>query len=1144
MIVQPWHQLCTLRQDVRSGTLTLAEFAADLNAVRTGDAPPVYRDPAMFFERTFPTFRMKELAREVLKRLSGQAGRPVLRLQVAYGGGKTHTLITLLHLAEQGAALAGHRTVEEFATFAGLTQVPQARVALLPCDQFDVKEGLEVYGPQGHTRRVRTLWGALAYQLAGDVGYARLKAHDEDFTVPAEPLLVDLLRAPVKEGLGALVLVDEAVWYYRGLVNANPRMLGTLKDFYQVLTQAVAKVERAALVAALMASKVEASDQTGTQCLGALEEVFQRVAEPVEPVTREDVAEILRRRLFERVPGEEERRPAIDTLMAALQALPVREAQRDQTAYESFVDSYPFHPDLISVLYQKWTQMNGFQRTRGALRLLAYALRDSEGRDPSPVVGPGALLPPLLSPPQAGGTAAGQGGLSAALNELVEICDESLKWTSIMIGEMEKAREVQGGLPTLREREIEQAVTAAFLHSQPSGQRAAPSELNALLAHPLVDAAALEEGLRKWRQLSWFLVENPDVWQLSTTPNLTHMHVRAMGWLDETEIDDELRKRIRAVSGLKAADPGVEVHTLPQTSRDVDDDLKLHYVILGPECAVEPGKPLPVEVEAFFNYKTGPHDPRIYRNNVLALAPEVASVAGLREQVRRWLGWTRLDALAQPEVYKLLTERQKKDLPRRKQEASDNLPEAVVGAYKMLVAVGEDGKIQAQTLPVGGAASGAPFERIKDWLTQEERLVTTTLDPDLILPGSYFELWGAGQTARRATDLMAAFGQFPRLPRLLRPESLFDTLVRGVQGGTLALRLPRADGSVRTWWLVAPDADTLRRKELEVQPASLATLHDLAPELLEPEKVAGLWPTPTGPVQLKDLQTFFDGIRAPRLAAPEVLETAVRAAVGRGRLMARIDSSSLFREPLPDGGLSPELALYPAPPAVHGADLTPQALPPAWEDDEATLGAIADALAARRGYSAPWTLLREAVDEALSLGLFEHVAQSGPWPCSPVAADQVRLRRPEKIKLSPEMIASALNYTVGKTPTLTDIKEAVQTQFYAGREVPLEQFVGAVRAAVEREALVAEGWPDLSTVPSLFAVRVRRPDIAIYAEATLDALALKRLGEQVEELVMAAPELAFSFRVVLSAEGQALDEEARGRLNAVLGEVKEGWEVG
>jgi predicted AAA+ superfamily ATPase len=108
MSVSPWHQLCTLRDDVRTGKLTLAEFAADLNGVRTGEAPPVYREPALFFARTFPTWRMKLLARDVLLRLAGQGGKPVLQLQVAYGGGKIHTLIALLHLAEWSPPSPAH----------------------------------------------------------------------------------------------------------------------------------------------------------------------------------------------------------------------------------------------------------------------------------------------------------------------------------------------------------------------------------------------------------------------------------------------------------------------------------------------------------------------------------------------------------------------------------------------------------------------------------------------------------------------------------------------------------------------------------------------------------------------------------------------------------------------------------------------------------------------------------------------------------------------------------------------------------------------------------------------------------------------------------------------------------------------------
>ena len=251
---------------------------------------------------------------------------------------------------------------------------------------------------------------------------------------------------------------------------------------------------------------------------------------------------------------------------------------------------------------------------------------------------------------------------------------------------------------------------------------------------------------------------------------------------------------------------------------------------MGPECAVELGKPLPDQVEAYFNQKTGPQDPRIYRNNILALAPEVSRLAGLREQVRRYLGWARLE---KPEVIKLLTDTQRKQLPGKKQESVNNLPEGVVGTYNILVAIDEGGTVRAQGLRTSGTVGGTPFERIKAMLTEEERLVTNALDPDLILPGSYFSLWAEGQTSRRVTDIMQAFGQFPRLPRLLRTESLLETLKRGVLAGILVLRLPRPDGSAQTWWRIPPNDDTLLRPEIEILPANSAVLHNLESELLK-----------------------------------------------------------------------------------------------------------------------------------------------------------------------------------------------------------------------------------------------------------------------------------------------------------------------
>ncbi|MBI4772254.1 MAG: hypothetical protein HY784_17990, partial [Chloroflexi bacterium] len=308
------------------------------------------------------------------------------------------------------------------------------------------------------------------------------------------------------------------------------------------------------------------------------------------------------------------------------------------------------------------------------------------------------------------------------------------------------------------------------------------------------------------------------------------------------------------------------------------------------------------------------------------------------------------------------------------------MPEMVVGAYKVLVAVDEAGVVKARMLRTGSAALGTPFERIKAMLGEDERLVVTTLDPALILPGSYLELWAPGQSARKATDLIAAFGQFTRLPRLLNPASLYDTLARAVREGVVVLRLPRADGSARTWWRLPPDDDTFRRPEIEVQPASVAVLHDLDPELLAPGRLDGLWPSSSGPLSLDRLRGLFDGARAPRPASPATLDEAVRLSVSRGLAMARLDGISLYRESLPDGPLPGSLELLPPPPALHGADLTPQSLPAAWDGERTSLLALSAALASLHGYGFPWGIRAQALDEALSLRLLELAPGSGPWP--------------------------------------------------------------------------------------------------------------------------------------------------------------------
>jgi hypothetical protein len=218
-------------------------------------------------------------------------------------------------------------------------------------------------------------------------------------------------------------------------------------------------------------------------------------------------------------------------------------------------------------------------------------------------------------------------------------------------------------------------------------------------------------------------------------------------------------------------------------------------------------------------------------------------------------------------------------------------------------------------------------------------------------------------------------------------------------------------------------------------------------------------------------------------------------------------------------------------------------MPSAWEQGQTTLQALASLLETQYGYPIPWILLRDAVDEALHLGLFELAPGSGPWPGSPATIDQVRFRLVEKVQLSPDTVVAAMAYVGGSAPTLRNIKEAIEGQFL-GRDVPDELFINSVKSALAQGTLVeADEWRTLGKASDPLGVRVRLPAAALFAEATLDPVTLQKLAEQIGELLTIAPELAFTFRVTVSAEGQPPDAETLQRMNELLAEIQAGWEL-
>lgn len=1007
---KPWHEVMMLREDLRSGELPLHMFAADLYEVLMQSGKrPVYEDPEKFFALTFPTYNLRRLVRDVVLRVAGKNDKAVRQLELTYGGGKTHTLITLLHLVTDPTALPNLPAVAEFKEAIGQTP-PKARVAGLCFDKLDVEKGMEVRSPGGKVRTLKQPWSVLAYQLAGDDGLKLLHADnkaEERESAPAENLLTTLLELPAKDGLGVLILIDEVLMYVREKVAADARWKDRIVNFFQYLTQAATKVDRCCVVASLLASDPAKSDTFGRQLQGELYDVFQRQREEaVEPVVKEDVAELLRRRFFtpESVKDRDAFRPHVQAALKGIFDIDEQTRKQGADAEDRYLKSYPFHPDLTEVFYTKWTQLNRFQKARGVLRTFALALRESEKWDTAPLVGPGVLL-----------NAPGREGLSEALRELVTVADteehEGRKqaWTGIIEGELERARDIQRDSVGLRFREVEQAIVGTFLHSQPIGQSAHSRDLLVLLSATRPDRIELEKGLIRWAQASFWLDDQytavgdnrlPITWRLGNRPNLTQMHAVAAGRVSDDVVRARLLDEIGKVKSLTAgaSAAGVHVHTLPTRPRDIEDDGLFHFAVLAPGAASDSGKPSP-EAKRYLDEKTGPENPRVYRNAVLLLTPSKDGLEVATTRVRDYLAWeqVRTDLKDQEKDGNVDVARMQ-TLAINIDKAKGRIPDAVKQAYCIVVTVSERDEVQAFKINV---TDEPHFNIIKN--DSRSRVQDSSITAEALLPDGPYNLWREGETSRRVKDLSGAFAQLPHLPKMLKAQAILDTLTEGCAQGSFVLRLTRPDGSFRTWWRTRPDETAMNDPALELILPEAAELAELPYQLLLPGRLPELWKGDLSPVQAvfgyfngkTVVQVQRDGymepVSIPKTGA-EVINKAITAAVEAGALWLVSGPASVLAEAIPAGVLTPKAILRQPPPMIAAAEILPENLPDAWSEGQATALSVATALSQKFGQTMPWKTVKDVLTASINARFTELDGTSGDWPCDYPAAQSIKLK--------------------------------------------------------------------------------------------------------------------------------------------------------
>ncbi len=1032
-IIKPWHQVVKLREDVKTGELTLAMFAADLYDVKMGTAKSVYRDPKEFFTLTFPASGIRALARDVAYRLAGKSDKAVRQLSLTYGGGKTHTLITEYHLHNDPANLPDVPAVAEFRAEMGGLAIPKARIVVLPFDKLDVEKGMEMVCPAGKKRWLKQPWSLLAWQVAGEAGLKLLHADgkaEERESAPAENLMRALLELGIKEegqpGLPAsqggalLVLLDEVLMYAHEKVRKDRGWLETLKNFFQYLTQAATKTDRCCVVASLLASDVEKNDPTGREIESELSKVFQREGEQeIQPVTKEEAAEVLKRRLFdlESIKDAEKFRPQVITALQGIGKLDEATAKGGSGVEQKYLLSYPFHPELTEVFYAKWSGMPGFQRTRGILRTFALALRDAAGTDPSPLIGPSVFLPK-----------ANETKIPEGLRELAVVARKEThegaqsNWPFILDTELAKAREIEQDFAVLKGREIQQAVIAAFVHSQPIGKTADLSELFVLIGSTSPDRITLEKALRRWVDVSWFLDESnfpaddkvlPKTWKLGSRPNLTQMHDEASRDRVKTETVESLLNTLIGktkdlTAGASAA--GAKVHNLPVKPNDFEDDGEFHFAVLGPKCASTSGNPS-AEAKRFLEETTGVDRPRVNKNAVVLAVPSRDGLDAVRATVRNYLGWEEVREMLKGQE---LDEVRRVRLQGNTEKSRSEILEAIKNAYSVVVTQSSAGDIQAFKI----SPSDEPlFVTIKR--DSRSRIEDNPVSADALLPGGPYDLWRPGETARRIKDLVGAFAQVPKLPKMLRRGEILETLVEGARQGFFILRQMRPDKSFRTIWRQEISATDIEKDPTwEVVLAESAQLEEIPASLLSPEGLPDFWPA-TKQIRVTEAVNYFAAnkfVTTKRVASDgtlfdesipipsakkETVLAAVKAAVEAGKLWLVSGVASICGEAIPAGVLSDTALLYAPPEPIDVNRLTPEQLPAAWEGNQTTALGLANQLSIWAGKSLPWPVVREAIDGAIRARLLERAADSGPWPCPLSGAAAVKLLRPQNVPVPP-----------------------------------------------------------------------------------------------------------------------------------------------
>lgn len=816
--LRPWREVIRPHDDVARGAFTASEFAADLHLVHTGQATsPEYGDPVEFFTRTYLTEGLRDLLSRALRRVNGEAGAsPVVNLQTNFGGGKTHSMLALYHLFSGTPAKDFPQELQELIAANGnpdLGALDVKRVALVGTY---LKAGSPIIKDDG--TEVRTLWGELAWQLGGREAYDLIAEDDRAGTNPGEALRTLIVRYSP-----SLILIDEWVAYARQLVTDKELPSGSFETqftFAQSLTEIVRSVPGVMLVVSIPASDtgtegrgsdIEIGGANGQLALERLQNVIRRVADQWRPSSKDESFEIVRRRLFQ-APNAE----GLTTISAVARsfanlyrnntALFPRDAASPNDDYEKRIRaSYPLHPELLDRLYEDWSTLERFQRTRGVLKLVSSIVHELwASNDTSPLILPGNV--PLDA--------------TTVNTDLTQYLED--QWKPIIDSDIDgpgsTAQQIDLDRPNLGQRFVTQRIARSiFMGAAPrikSSRKGLDKQYLWLgTAIPGDTLGNFGSAVELLAQRSTYFYEEQGHYWFDTQPSVTKTANDYAERLreDVETVWNEISRRLQGEE--KARGVFDRVHIAPSSSADIPDLEDTRLVIAHPRHARRKQDGADSAAHAWVRdaIESKGASQRIHRNTLIFLLADKSELESLEAATRSYLGWKRVQATGDSLNLSAQQRKQTDDwVGRLDQTVSDRIRDTFVWAvYPEQFDPTKPFELIADRVPDSGGRSLA--ERVGTKLGREDQLVTDFGAPILgaTLHNELGALWrDAGEIS--VGELWGYFTRYTYLPRLVRREVL-DVAVRQ------ALTTVLVD-SERFGIAAGKDTDTGRYRGLVVPP--------------------------------------------------------------------------------------------------------------------------------------------------------------------------------------------------------------------------------------------------------------------------------------------------------------------------------------